>query len=366
MDRRKFVTLMGLAGSCPSLGLAGKPTRQPEGRLPDKTSRSLPDPSAANVRIPRISLVACGGAGIAMAREISKAAYGLHEIIAIDTDAHAFQGMANADKTLLMTKVDGKRPSNYLEAQRWATGQRAKIAEAIGQADLAIIVTGLGGAASTGISSVVCRTARDNGMQTRSFATLPSIDEGKEGGSFSDDGFLDLSKYCHNTLAFPFDLLPVPEGSDAQAERACLAIAGLEHYLENTCGSVTRCAFVGNDFEDMQWVLDQGEWGRQNPSSTIGWGEASGTSRVFEATQHALNHPLLFPMNKGKVRGVSVSIRAQGDSLRLEEIGTVMTALKERLGEFDAPIVFSADNDSAHHVDRVRVSVLLSHDPELL
>jgi cell division protein FtsZ len=365
MDRRKFVTLMGLAGSCPSLGLASAPSLQPDASLQDVALGSRPDASSDGGCMPKISLVACGGAGITMAREISKVAYGLHEIIAVDTDAFALRGASNADKAVLISSGDGSVPLSHHDAQRLAAEQRDKIADAIGQTDLVIVLAGLGGAAGTGISSVVGNVARSHGTPTRAFVVLPSIDEGEGRCGAGDDGFLNLSRCCHNTLAFPLGLLPVAKAADAGGENERLAVAGLRHYLENTCGSVTRCALVSNDFEDLQLVLDQSEPGTQNPVSGIGWGEAVGPGRAAMAAKAALDHPLLVSVTKKNVRGLSVAIRAHEDNLDLEELGAVMNEITRRLGNSDASIVFSADYDDAL-ADRIGVSVVVSRDSEVL
>jgi cell division protein FtsZ len=365
MDRRKFSTQMGLASSYLSLDLPGASTQELESRSQDMAAGSRLDASGWNGRMPRISLVACGGAGIAMAREISKAEYGLHEIVAVDTDALALRGAANADRTLLISSGDRRRPLSHHDVRRLAAEQRDTIADAIGQPELVIVLTGLGGAAGTGISSVVGIVARNHGTPTRAFAVLPYCDEGESRCGAGDDGFLDLSRCCHNTLAFRLGLLPVTNAADAMAERRRLALAGLRCYLENTCGSVTRCGFVGNDFEDLQRVLDPDELSTQNSVSGIGWGEAVGPGRAAMAAKAALDHPLLVALNEGGIRGVSVAIRTHEDNLDLEELGAVMNEITRRLGNSDASIVFSADYDDTL-ADRIRVSVLVSRDSEVL
>lgn len=365
MDQRKFLTQMGPASNCLSLDLTSASTWELKSGSEDMMAGSRLDASGCNGRMPRISLVACGGAGIAMAREISKAEYGLHEIIAIDTDAFALRRAANADRIVLISSGDGSMPLSHHDVRRLAVEQRDTIADAIGQPDLVIVLAGLGGAAGTGVSGVVSRVARDSGTPTRSFATLPSADEWESRRVAGEDGFVELARCCHNTLAFPLGLLPVAKAADAGGENERLAVAGLRHYLENTCGSVTRCTFVANDFEDLQLVLDQSEPGTQNSVSSIGWGEAAGAGRALQAVRAALDHPLLVSMSEGSVRGVSVAIRAHVGRLGLAELGAAMNAVTERLGDSDASIIFSADYDNTLD-DRMRVSVLLSRDPELL
>ena len=361
MDRRKFMTLLGLASSYPSLSLANTPLQELEKQLPGLATGSSAAPFSTPESGTQISLIACGGNGIAMTRQINKAAYGLHEIIAIDTDARALQEAANADKTILITTDDGQKPSNYLNARRRTHKQRGQIAEAIGRSRLVIVVAGLGGASGTGIAHVVNMKARDIGIQTRVFATVPSVRFGYD--VTSADGFCGLLRYSHNILAFPIKLDSTVHRADSSGNEFLAVAAGLEKYLQNTCGSVMSCGYLGNNFEDMQSILDLGEFETDCPSSTIGWGEACGPERAVQAARNALNYPRLFILNEGEIRGISVAIRAHGGSLNLNEVNAVMSTVKDRCCGPDTPIIFSADYDDALDA-QLQVSIILNRDVE--
>ncbi len=100
MNRRLFLKLFGAGAAYP---LWGWTTPLPAGDLETRpvTTLEINKPwSLEEANWPKISLVACGGAGILMTRNIDKSKYGLHEIIALETSKQSLIHATHADRTL--------------------------------------------------------------------------------------------------------------------------------------------------------------------------------------------------------------------------------------------------------------------------
>ncbi len=356
MNRRLLLKMFGLGAAYPLVGWA-TPFTAPEIKVaanaePQSIDTTYDDASCVS----KITLVACGGAGIAMTRRIDKAKYGLHEIIAIDTSARTLRSATHADKTLLITNDKGQKPDSANSACHWAGEQQGSIRQIIGNTHMVIIVTGLGGSAGTGIANIVDQIAMGIGALTVAFAGLPFAFEDDERQANARAGFHELSLNTDNALALPNDLLLASLGPDATVsdvlEESSTALA---NYLWNTCGCITHQGLVGMDFEDVRTVFGFRD---ENCTSTIGWGEASGYERGQLAAQRALAHPLLISTNEGQIRSASVSIRARFGGLKMREVNSVLNEVKTILPD-DIHVIFSADRDESLG-DLMQVSIILN------
>jgi len=358
MDRRKFLKWVSISGALPSLALAS-PTA-PE--LLEKSMLTTENSAATYFEdecYTKISIVACGGAGIAMARHIDKATYGIHEIIAVDTSHRALKSAKNADKTLLIKSDEIRKPQSVQDAWNLAAENSDAIAEAIGQPHMAIILTGLGGAAGTGIANIVSMQARNQGVFTVALATQPFAFEQPIRQMTSARGLAALAGYGR-TCTCVLPLQSIAEHVDPEAKFdsafACIQEA-VHHFLWNTAACLTHVGIVGIDFEDIRTVLSPSDWG-VNSTSSIGWGEAQGHNRASLATHQALNHPFLLSGGNEFAHGIGVSIRASQKNLKMKQINAVMNIVKEQVCQPDTHVIFSADYDETLE-DRMQVSILL-------
>lgn len=358
MDRRKFMKWVSIGGAFPSLCLA-KPSKPELLEKPMFATKKSTAPKLEEERCTKISIIACGGAGIAMARHIDKAAYGIHEIIAIDTSHRTLKSARNADKTLLINSDEIRKPQSVQDAWHLAETHTNAISEAIGQPHMAIILTGLGGAAGTGIANIVSLQARSQGTFTVALATRPFAFEQPVRQLTSTRGLAALAGYGRTcTCVLPLQSIAEHIAPEANFDStfSCVQKA-VHHFLWNTAACLTHLGIVGIDFEDIRTVLSPSDWGL-NSTSSIGWGEAQGPNRASLATQQALNHPFLLSGGNEFAYGIGVSIRASKKSLKMKQINAVMNTIKEQACQPDTHVIFSADYDETLE-DRMQVSILL-------
>jgi|GEM_PF-3436315 len=343
MDRRNFLKgasslvlvhpLIGFA--LPGVGL-NLPVAKPDALPPLFVVPTVDDFGT------RVSLVAIGGAGVAMVNRIDKARYGLHKIIAIDTSARALKN-AKADHVILLNDADKRKPATANLAWELGEQQRAIVEREIADAHLVIIVAGMGGTTGTGVALSVAAAARRQNALTVAFAVTPFAFEAQQRQINSAAGIQALQSVAHSVTIVSNERLAQQFATQASfTEVIAQGSTALHHFLWNTSGCLTHPGLVGIDFEDIRTVLDS------RGLSGIGWGEAVGDKRAEQAVQQALSHATLIPAGPTTLQSVGVSIRAANKTLRMKEINTVMNQIKtsmDRLSSSDGHVIFSADYD---------------------
>lgn len=357
MDRRQFLNLLALGSTLPTLGFYSGLASAKRKESPSVSAPTITPPSIETLPDDewlQFPLVACGSAAIAMTRHIDKSRFGLSEIIAIDTSSKALRYAKHADKRILISTDDGKKPDSAMAAWSWADKARNEIEKAIANPYLVIIVTGLGGSAGTGICNVVNQVALTKGALTVAFATMPFSFEDSQRQSNGQAGYKALVANSSNVLAVSSEHMLRELGPNMTfSDMLSASDAALRNYLWHVSGCITRQGIVGIDFEDVRTVLD---FRNEGYSSRIGWGEATGSNRGASAARKALSHPMLQLKDANSISGVSVSMRANRKSLKMREINQAMNEVKARCPD-STHIVFSADYDESLD-DWMQISII--------
>jgi cell division protein FtsZ len=309
----------------------------------------------------KISIVFCGGVGIALGKSIEKAKFGFHEVVAIDTSHRSINHASFADKKLVITSDQNEKPVTFDDVEHLTKMQRQQVLNTIGDPHGLIIVAGLGGAAGTGISTIVAQLAKERGIMVLSFVTLPF--EFEDGGRKLNGikGMTGLFNSCHNVLAISNEQISATHGPNTPYWQMLGESAfALENYLWHTCGCLTRQGIVAVDFEDMRVVFNLKDEGC---ISRIGWGEASGSDKGLVAARKALAHPFLHPVTASEIRGASVSIRARHQVLKMHDVNAAMNEIKSYLPD-DSWVLFSADYDDSLG-EEMQLSIVLNSRPSL-
>lgn len=360
MDRRDFLKLAGVSGTFPVVSAQEQFFQRP--RTPIQQDD---DVNAVQQRFNLdVVLIACGGAGIEMAKEIDKPTYGINRIVALDTDKNVLRRAHHCDAVHWVRRKDGREAKTADEAWEAAEEQRTEIAKLVGSHHLAIIVTGLGGQAGFGLPHMAALCARWNGALTLAFATLPLAYESHNAAELASTSKTVLNDGVPNLLIYDHRIvdrcLPATSRFTSTYEYAVL---GLRQYLWNTVGCHTRQGMVGVDFEDFRKVIcnkpNEAEWGGKYswPTSRIGWGCASGPDRAQHAAGLAMRHPLLELDQLRPHAGVSISVRTARKQLNGEDLNAVINEVITHCDP-DIHVIFSADVDDTLE-DRLQVSVIL-------
>ncbi|MEZ2120941.1 MULTISPECIES: cell division protein FtsZ [unclassified Corynebacterium] len=298
-----------------------------------------------------IKVVGVGGGGVnAVNRMIEEGLKGV-EFIAVNTDSQALM-FSEAD-----VKLDiGREATRGLGAganpdvgRTSAEDHKSEIEDCLKGADMVFVTAGEGGGTGTGAAPVVANIAKKAGALTVGVVTRPFRFEGRRRTKQAMEGIEALRAVCDTLIVIPNDrLLQLGDLNLSMMEAFRTADEVLHNGVQGITNLITTPGVVNVDFADVRSVMaDAG-------SALMGIGSASGENRAVEATQQAINSPLLESTMEG-ARGVLLSF-AGGSDLGLQEVNEAAALVEEKADE-DANIIWGTIIDD-NLGDEVRVTVI--------
>ncbi|MEN8255930.1 MAG: cell division protein FtsZ [Verrucomicrobiota bacterium] len=281
-----------------------------------------------SVSAPRILLMGVGSSGTHAVAHMCKLNPGL-DAIAIDTDTKVLE----ATTVERVIHVGGAVTNGFSAGGDVELGRQsiekdsASIRTQLRQADLLVIVSGLGGGTGSGAVPVITRIAREAGTLVLCMLTLPFAFEGKPILKKAEDALKKIRTHADAIIRIPNELLvdradadlPVDQVFARSRQMMTEGVSALWRMLsENgTCGL---------DFACIQTMLRNCDG-----FCHFAEAEAKGAGRDAAVADGVLKHRLL---NGGKVLDKSAGIivgLTGGDDLKLSEIETVMGRIQEKL-----------------------------------
>ncbi len=299
----------------------------------------------------RIKVIGVGGGGSNAVDRMIEDKIDTITFITVNTDG---QALANSkaptrlqigDKTTRGLGAGGVPEIGCKSAEESAEEIRAALADC----DMLFVTAGMGGGTGTGAAPVIAGLAKAMGILTVGVVTKPFAFEGRRRMKNAESGIQELRKNVDTLVVIPneklFEIISsnttVMESfkkADEVLVQGVLAIADL----------ISKPGTVNLDFADVRSVmLDKG-------LAHMGVGRASGKNKTKEATEMAINSPLLETSIAG-ARSVLLSVA--GDSkLTMFDVNNVGMIIREQVDE-DANIIFgSTINDEL--ADEVIVTVI--------
>ncbi|WP_413698832.1 cell division protein FtsZ [Psychromonas sp. KJ10-10] len=315
----------------------------------------------------KIKVVGVGGGGSsAINHMITKGLTGV-EFIVMNTDAQALRS-SKADIRLQLginiTKGLGAGANPEIGYQS-ALESIDEIRNSLTGADVVFIAVGMGGGTGTGASPVVAEIAKELGALTIGVVSKPSFFEGNKRINYANKGITQLSLHIDSLLTIPNDQLKkvLPKGisfMDALAATNDVlydAVSGFISIINDENG------VINIDFADVKTIMSE-----VGTTAMMGTGISSGIEnahdRANEATQKALNCPLLEDIEISNARGVMGHITS-GSTFTLDEYEIVGDMLKE-IASPDARIILGVTIDHTLEQFNLNVTVILTGIGELL
>ena len=299
-----------------------------------------------------IKVIGVGGAGCnAVNRMIATGMEGVEFIVA-NTDAQQLRDSLAPVKIQLGGKLTrglgaGANPDVGREA---ANEDRDKIQKALKGADMVFITAGMGGGTGTGAAPVVAEIAKEQSALVVGVVTKPFRTEGKKRMSRAEEGIVNLKTKVDTLITIPNDLLLKIIDRKTPIEDAFkLADDILRQGVQGIADLIMVTGLVNVDFADVKTVM------KETGDALMGVGIGVGENKALEATQMAINSPLLEDTSIEGAKAVLINI-AGGNDLSLHEVNEV-TDLITRQVDPDANIIFGTTIDSALD-ERVRVTVI--------
>lgn len=299
-----------------------------------------------------IKVIGVGGAGTnAVNRMIATGMEGVEFIVA-NTDAQQLRDSLASEKIQLGSKLTrglgaGANPEIGREA---ANEDRDKITKALKGADMVFITSGMGGGTGTGAAPVVAEVAKEQGALVVGVVTKPFKVEGKRRMTQAEDGIKNLKEKVDTLITIPNDLLLKIIDRKTPIEDAFkLADDILRQGVQGIADLIMVTGLVNVDFADVRTVM------KETGDALMGVGIGTGENKAIEATQMAINSPLLEETSIEGAKAVLINI-AGGNDLSLHEVNEVTNEITRQVDP-DANIIFGTTVDPALD-DRVRITVI--------
>lgn len=299
-----------------------------------------------------IKVIGVGGAGTnAVNRMIATGMDGVEFIVA-NTDAQQLRDSLAPVKIQLGGKLTrglgaGADPNIGREA---ANEDRDKIQKALKGADMIFITAGMGGGTGTGAGPIVAEIAKEQGALVVGVVTKPFRVEGKKRMARAEEGIINMKQKVDTLITIPNDLLLKIIDRKTPIEDAFkLADDILRQGVQGIADLIMVTGLVNVDFADVKTVM------KETGDALMGVGIGVGDNKALEATQMAINSPLLEETTIEGSKAVLINI-AGGNDLSLHEVNEV-TDLITRQVDPEANIIFGTTVDPALD-DKVRVTVI--------
>ncbi|OZB57328.1 MAG: cell division protein FtsZ [Halothiobacillus sp. 14-56-357] len=266
-----------------------------------------------------------GGGGNAVAHMLTKELEGIDYICA-NTDSQALRkSQAHAQLQIggNITKGLGAGADPELGRQA-ALEDREQIQEAIKDANMLFITTGMGGGTGTGAAPVIAQIAKDMNILTVAVVTRPFSFEGKKRTKTALEGIAELEKQVDSLIVIPNDKLTAVMGKSASLKDAfASANEVLYTAVSGISELITRPGEINLDFADVRAIMTE------KGTAMMGTGIGHGDNRAAEAAEAAIHSPLLDDINLTGADGILVNVSSNGDLSIGEfmEIGELVQAL---------------------------------------
>ena len=289
--------------------------------------------------ITRIRVVGVGGGGSnAVSRMFRERITGIdYQVVNTDT-----QALLSCDVPLKLSIGDdltrGKGVGGDPEiGARAAEESRDEIYDAVRDADMVFIASGMGGGTGTGAAPVIAEIVKETGALTVGVCTRPFSFEGIRRAKQADDGINKLKEVVDTLLVIPNERLHIICEKEVTAGNAFrIADDVLRLAVQSIAELVTVPGEINLDFADVKTIMrDAGPaW------MSIGFGR--GEDRAKEAAQQAISNPLLDVTIDG-ASGVLFNITG-GSDLKLTELQEAAEVI-QRVVHPDANIIFGMATD---------------------
>jgi cell division protein FtsZ len=291
-----------------------------------KSENHSSSPAAHAGKTPRVKIIGVGTAGTLIVDGLDRAEFAPAEFAFVNTDSSAQVGPQK--QLLLETKqLRGLGTGGDPERGRKLAEENFDALKALcADAEVVLLVAGLGGGAGSGVLPVLARAAREHGALALVFVSLPFECEGNRRAQQAQLAVAQLQKVCDGVLCLPnekaFQLLPANVGFlDAFHRTTEFLVDG----LRGVWRLLQHRGLIEIHFEDLCAVLRE-----RHGESHFATVEAIGAERTNEVIAKIPAHPLL---DGGKALESAASVIVSilgGSELSMTDVNRVMADIKQR------------------------------------
>jgi len=301
---------------------------------------------------PRILVLGVGGAGgNALNSMIESGMQGV-EFVAVNTDAQDLKMNKAHAKIQLgsnLTKGLGAGAKHDI-GQAAADESLNDIVDYIKGSNMVFITAGMGGGTGTGASHVIARAAKELNILTVGVVTLPFSYEGPKRMRRAMEGLDELKKHLDTNIIVPNqNLFKIINEKTTLKNSFGLSNDVLKFGVQSVTDLMVRPGLVNLDFADVETVM------KGMGKAMMGTGEADGEKRAEEATNAALNNPLIDEYSLKGAKGLLVNITG-GNDLTLFEVDEAVNKIRAEVDP-EAELIFGSIEDQNLN-GKIRVSIV--------
>jgi len=292
-----------------------------------------------------------GGGGNAINNMVKKGLSGV-DFIACNTDKQAL------DHNLASIKIQlGKEATRGLGAganpeigKSSMEASEDAVKDALKGADMLFITCGMGGGTGTGGAPIVAKVAKEMGMLVVAIVTKPFKFEGRKRNVIAEQWLKALKSHVDALIVIPNQRLLEIIDNNTSFTEAFLKVDEVLYDATRGISDIISCHGVVNvDFADVKAIMSN------MGDALMGIGLASGEHRATEATQNALNSPLLDGISIHGAQGLLVNITG-GKSMTMIEISEAVSIVEQAAGG-DADLIHGVVYNEDLH-DEIMVTLV--------
>lgn len=218
----------------------------------------------AEEKIVKVKVIGVGGAGNNTITKLYE--YGVEgvELVAINTDVQALN-MTKADVRIAVgASVTGGLGAGFdpMVGKNAFLESKAEIEEMLRDADLVIVIGGLGGGTGTGIAPEICKLAREMGILSTSISYLPFEFEGLYRSRNAQEGLKEIRDNADSFFVIDNNDILARSSDEVSFEEALdLINTTICNFLHELINLIFETGFVNVDFADISRVLHDKEEG---------------------------------------------------------------------------------------------------------
>lgn len=271
-----------------------------------------------------IKVLGIGGAGCQVLDYLEKKNFSDAELVFIDTNNN-HDLLSSPHKSILINipeTDETKEKTNQPGRITINPDQRGELEEIIAEAELVILVGGMGGHSGTAITEAIAELTASKNIFTIACVSYPFPFEGRKRVQVAKTSLANLEQHLNSLF--------VIQSSDSLINQDKISLRDAFNilnqisydYLTAITSLINRPGMINVDLADIRTVLDQGT------HSWLGKGNAEGEERAKTATIKAIKDLQKSNLNLSKAQGVIVNITA-GETMSLAEFSETGDTIEE-------------------------------------
>jgi cell division protein FtsZ len=313
----------------------------------------------------KIKIIGVGGAGtnaVDGLRLDDLGDAGNVQLAAVNTDAQALANSPIAEKLVIGRSITrGLGTGGEVKiGQTAAEADRDAMARLIGDADLIILIVGLGGGTGSAAATVLAEVAAGTEALVLAFATLPFSFEGNRRKSIAEASIGELRQLVHGLIPLPNDVL-LQEGEEDTSVLNAFAVADrwIGRGVNSLCVMLLKTGLINQDISSLRSVFNE-----RGGRTVFATGSAAGGDYVKDALEELLICPLLHLGDRpAQLDRILVNVIG-GTDLGIARVNEVMSLVSKRFNSRE-DIVFGAVIDESRS-QSLEICVLAKAGVEVL